>query len=151
MSGTLTPPLAELVEDFTTVTERERLDLLLELARELPPLPERLAGHQAEAMERVAECQSPLFLAVDVDGDGPDAPVHLHFDAPAEAPTTRGFAGILHTGLDGRSAAEVLDVPDDFYLALGLGRAVSPLRLNGMAGMLARVKRQVRARQAAAV
>ena len=30
-----------------------------------------------------------------------DAVVHLFFSAPAEAPTTRGFAGILHEGLDG--------------------------------------------------
>ena len=48
------------------------------------------------------ECQSPLFLAVELErpaADG-DAVVHLYFSAPAEAPTTRGFAGILHEGLE---------------------------------------------------
>jgi cysteine desulfuration protein SufE len=74
----------------------------------------------------------------------PDRTVHLFFDAPPEAPTTRGFASIMQTGLDGEPAAEVLAVPNDFYLALGLGEAVSPLRLRGMAAMLARIKNQVR-------
>ncbi len=68
----------------------------------------------------------------------------LHFSAPAEAPTTRGFASILQQGLDGLSAQEILDVPDDFYASLGLAEAVSPLRLRGMSAMLTRIKRHLR-------
>ena len=137
--------LDELVDDFASVSARERLELLLELSDELPALPERYAGH-AEAMEQVHECQSPLFLAVEVDDD---RRVHVFFDAPPESPTTRGFAGILHTGLDGLAADEVLAVPDDAPYRFGLAEAVSPLRLRGMVAMLSRVKRQVRARLAA--
>jgi cysteine desulfuration protein SufE len=137
--------MAAIVDDFQAVSERERLQLLLEFSRELPALPSRLAGHR-DAMEPVPECQSPVFLLVEVDSsDG----VHLFFDAPAEAPTTRGFAGILREGLEGLSAPEVLAVPDDVPDRLGLSAAVSPLRLRGMAGMLARIKRQVRQKQAA--
>ena len=138
---TLPPQLAELVDDFGAVTPKERLELLLELSRELPELPPRYAD-AVDSMEQVHECQSPLFLAVEVD-DRQD--VHLFFSAPPEAPTTRGFASIMHTGLDGEPAADVLAVPDDFYVALGLAQAVSPLRLRGMAAMLARIKKQVRA------
>jgi len=136
--------LEELVEDFAAVGPKDRLQLLLELSGELPALPARLAGSR-DFMEQVHECQSPLFLAVEVSDD---ARVQLYFDAPLEAPTTRGFAGILHTGLDGEPAQAVLDVPDDFYVRLGLGEAVSPLRLRGMAAMLARIKRNVRERTA---
>lgn len=137
----LPAPLAEIVDEFRAVGTRERLQLLLEYSEEIPDLPERWAGHH-DAMEQVHECQSPLFLAVDVGDDGT---VRLWFDAPREAPTTRGFAGILHAGLDGLPAAVVLDVPDDAPMRLGLAEAVSPLRLRGMVGMLSRIKRQVRA------
>ncbi len=144
--GRLPPQLAELVEEFAEVGPKERLQLLLELSQELPPLPERYAD-AADTMEQVHECQSPLFLAVEVEPAG-DRRVHLYFSAPPEAPTTRGFASILRTGLEGEPAADVLAVPDDFYVSLGLGQAVSPLRLRGMAAMLARIKSQVRARVA---
>lgn len=136
----LPPKLAELVEDFSAVGVKDRLQLLLELSEELPALPARYDGHR-EDMEQVHECQTPLFLAVEVD----DAHrVHLFFDAPQEAPTTRGFASIMYNGLDGESAETVLAVPNDFYTALGLGEAVSPLRLRGMVAMLSRIKKQVR-------
>jgi cysteine desulfuration protein SufE len=144
LNGALPAALAEIVSDFREMPERQRLELLLEFSRDLPPLPERLAADDA-ALEPVAECQSPLFLIVEVDAPGrADSAVHLHFKAPAEAPTTRGFASILHAGLDGLPAAEVLAVPDDVPQRLGLAAAVSPLRLSGMAGMLYRIKRQVR-------
>jgi cysteine desulfuration protein SufE len=142
--GDLPAQLAEIVDDFRAMPERQRLELLLEFSRELPDLPERLAADRS-ALEPVVECQSPLFLLVEVDDAGsPDSPVRLFFSAPAEAPTTRGFASILFAGLDGLTAREVVAVPDDVPQRLGLAKAVSPLRLTGMAGMLARIKRQVR-------
>ncbi|OLT39399.1 cysteine desufuration protein SufE [Serinicoccus sp. CNJ-927] len=146
-SGALPEAMAELAEDFHAVSQPERLQLLLELSRELPGLPERYEGH-LDQMERVDECQSPLFLAVEVEDDA-ERTVRLFFDAPAEAPTTRGFAGILHEGLDGLGAQQVLDVPDDAPYRFGLAEAVSPLRMRGMVGMLGRIKRQVRLRSEA--
>jgi cysteine desulfuration protein SufE len=139
-AGTLNPRLQEIAEEFGAVGDRDRLQLLLEFSEDLPPLPARYAEHR-DRLEPVPECQSPLFLAVEVE---PDETVHLFFDAPREAPTTRGFAGILHAGLDGLSADEVLATPDEFTGQLGLQDLVSPLRLRGMAAMLGRIKRQVR-------
>ncbi len=139
-AGTLNPRLQEIVDDFNAVSGRDRLQLLLEYSQELPALPDRYTEDPA-LLEPVPECQTPLFLAVEVD---PDATVHLFFQAPAEAPTTRGFASILHAGLDGLDADEVLATPAEFSGQLGLADLVSPLRLRGMAAMLARIKRQVR-------
>ncbi|MEK6344557.1 MAG: SufE family protein, partial [Curtobacterium sp.] len=59
-------------------------------------------------------------------------------------PTTRGFASILAQGLSGLTVDEVLAVPADYPLTIGLSEAVSPLRIRGMVGMLGRVQRQVR-------
>ena len=143
----LPPALEEIAEDFSSASSPEKLQLLLEFSDELPELPERYRGHD-ELLERVPECQAPLFLVVEVSDD-PDREVHLFFHAPAESPTTRGFAGILHEGLDGLPAAEVLAVPDDAPYRFGLGAAVSPLRLRVMVAMLSRIKRQVRLRTAA--
>jgi cysteine desulfuration protein SufE len=143
-AATLNPRLQEIVDDFAAVGDKDRLQLLLEFSEELPGLPDRYAEHHG-LLEQVPECQSPLFLAVEV---GEDDTVHLFFDAPREAPTTRGFAGILHAGLDGMPADDVLATPAEFTGQLGLQQLLSPLRLRGMAAMLARVKRQIREKRA---
>ena len=149
--------LDEIARDFAALSARDRLTLLLDFSDELPALPERYEGHP-ELLERVDECQSPLFLAVEVEcatdpadatAGSQQATVRLFFQAPPEAPTTRGFAGILHEGLDGLTVAEVLAVPDNAPYRLGLGEAVSPLRLRGMVAMLGRIRRQVRIKSAA--
>ena len=142
----LPPSLREIADDFAELTAPERLQLLLEFSEGLPELPERYAG-SLDSMEQVHECQSPIFLAVEVGEEPADEPgrrpVHLFFSAPPEAPTTRGFAGILREGLDGLTVEEVLAVPEAAPYQFSLGEAVSPLRLRGMVGMLNRIKRQV--------
>jgi len=130
---------ADIRDDFLALDEPERLQLLLEFANDLPELPEHYREHP-DLLERVEECQSPVYIFTEVD----DGRVRLHATAPREAPTTRGFASILAHGVDGLSVAQVLDLPADFPSTLGLSNAVSPLRLRGMSGMLARIKRQLR-------
>ena len=145
-AATLPAPLAEIRDEFLALGLKDRLQLLLEFSNELPELPPRFADHP-DLLERVEECQSPVFLFVEVT----DGVVGVHATAPRESPTTRGFASILAQGLHGLAPEQVLaDVPDDYPQTLGLTEAVSPLRIRGMTGMLARVKRQVRARVAAA-
>jgi len=135
-----TDSIQELIADFGELSKNDKLNLLLEFSDNLPDLPARYADHP-DLLERVEECQSPVYLFVELD-DAND--VHLFFTAPAEAPTTRGFASVLHEALDGRSAETVLNLNPDFPDLLGLTEAVSPLRINGMRAMIARIKRQVR-------
>lgn len=144
MTDTALPAsLAEIRDDFLALDERSRLEMLLEFANELPELPERYRD-SPDLLERVVECQSPVFIFVEVE----DGVVHLHATAPKEAPTTRGFASILVQGIDGLGVDEVLAIPDDFPNTIGLTRAVSPLRIRGMTALLGRTKRQLRERLA---
>lgn len=127
------------IDDFKFLEERDRLQLLLEFSEKLPELEARF-GESPELLERVEECQSPVFIAVEGNAER----VSLHFSAPQEAPTTRGFASVLNAALNNQSAREILDLPDDFPSMLGLDRLISPLRVRGMRGMLARIKRRTR-------
>lgn len=144
MSTPLPAELQNTRDDFHALDLPDRLQLLLEFANELPELPERYREHP-DLLERVEECQSPVFIFVEVDDAGV---VRVHATAPKEAPTTRGFASILAQGLSDLTVEEVLAVPDDYPSELGLTEAVSPLRIRGMTGMLARIKRQVREKSA---
>ena len=137
--------LADIRDEFLELPESDRLQLLLEFSQELPPVPAEYENHP-ELYERVAECQSPVFIVIDVDADGI---VAMHATAPPEAPTTRGFASILAQGITGLTADEVLSIPADFPQSIGLTRVVSPLRISGMTGMLMRAKRQVLAKRTA--
>lgn len=146
MSATELPAqLAEIRDDFLELEQRDRLQLLLEFSNDLPELPKRYQDHP-DLFERVVECQSPVFIFVEVDDE---SAVHLYATAPRESPTTRGFASILAHGLDGLTVEQVLAVPDDYPHSIGLTQAVSPLRIRGMTAMLGRTKRQLRERAAA--
>lgn len=132
--------LSTIVDRFRRAPKELRAQALLQYAGKVPPLPEDMKKDHS-ALEQVPECQTPFFLATRVDGDGA---VHLFFDAPAESPTVRGFAGILREGLEGAPWQDVVAVPADFYAGMGLEAVVSPLRLRGMGAILARLKRQVK-------
>jgi cysteine desulfuration protein SufE len=134
----------QLIKDFEVLRDSERLDLLLEFSEALPPLPPRYADHP-ELLERVEECQSPIFLFVEIDAEGL---TRLFFSAPQESPTTRGFASLLFSVIDGLPVAEALEFDLDFPFKLSLSSAVSALRLRGMLGILSRIKRQLREKSA---
>jgi cysteine desulfuration protein SufE len=128
----------EIVDAFNEVPVSSKLELLLEYANSLPPLPERYADHP-ELLERVEECQSPVYLFVEVE----NGKANIFLTAPAEAPTTRGFASVLQLALDGQNLDAINTFSDQFIQDLKLSDLVSPLRIRGMHGMLTRIKRQV--------
>ncbi len=135
--------LQQIVDLFSSAPKELRLAVLLDYVDKVPALPVELRSEGA--LEQVHECQTPFFVAIAVR----ESVVELFFDAPPEAPTTRSYAGILYEGLNGANVEEVLSVPDDFYLAMGLGEVITPLRLRGMWAILGTVKRQIREKVAA--
>ena len=137
--------LQEIVDDFTESPRDMRMELLLDYADGLPKLPERYATGQ-RPLERIRECQTPFGVAIELEHNV----VRLFFDAPPQAPTTRGYAGILAAGLDGASPEEIAATPPDVYSRMLLDELITPLRLRGMSAILASVHRQVAQAQASA-
>ena len=136
---TLPARLEEVAQELRSLPPQLRVEALLDYSERMSAPPAHLR-EDPEQMEQVTECQTPFFVAVEVDDD---ARVTIHFDCPPDAPTQRGFAGLLAAGLNGATADEVLAVPSDLGARLGLGEAISTLRLQGLQAILARVQRQV--------
>jgi len=126
----------EIIEDFEISVGREKLELLLDYSQRMPPLPEHLS-QKHETMDQVRECMTPVF----VTAESQNGHMHFYFDVPAESPTVRGYAAMLAEGLDGVSPEEVLAVPADFYLQMGLDKVLTHQRLNGITAILAHMKR----------
>lgn len=135
----LPPQLQRIVELFSSAPKDIRIQALLDYSNRVPPLPDHLANNR-DKLEQVHECQTPFFLATEVDDDGH---VTIYFDCPPESPTVRGYAGILAEGLNGEEVATILAVPDDFYRGIGLEEVVTPQRLRGMGAIISRMKRQL--------
>ncbi|ACO46931.1 SufE family protein [Deinococcus deserti] len=138
-----TTPLPEklqsIVTMFRSAPKALRLQALLEYSRKLPALPEKYVEHP-EFMQPVPECTSPFFLVTERDDQGG---MNLFFKVPEEAPTVRGYAGILHEALSGEAPETILSVPDSFYLDMGLTELITPMRLRGMGAILKRLKSDV--------
>jgi cysteine desulfuration protein SufE len=129
--------LREIVDDFTLLEGQEKLEYLIELAERLPPLPDWLMARR-DSMELVHECMTPVFIHAEKDGDGR---LSFYLDAPPESPTVRGYATILQEGLTGTTLDEIMAVPTEFYLQMGLQQVLSGQRLTGIGAILAHMKR----------
>ena len=134
-NGNIPSRLQEIIEDFQWCEGKEKLELLLQFAESLLPIPEQLAAAN-EDLDQVHECMTPVFLCVEsIEGQ-----MYFYFDVPESSPTVRGFASMMMSGLNGCTPEEVLQVPGDFYLRMGLDGVLTHQRLNGLEAMLAHMK-----------
>ena len=136
MTEQLPERLQEIVADFSYCQGQEKLEYLLEYAEKLPPLPDWLREQRA-TMTHVHECMTPVFIYA----ENREGQLYYHFDIPPEAPTVRGFASLLHEGINGSTPTQILQIPDQFYLAMGLQHVITGQRLNGIGAMLIHMKR----------
>jgi cysteine desulfuration protein SufE len=120
---------------FKAADRATRLETLLDLARTLPPLPPEYL--EARESHRVPECQTPVFLWVDVE----DGAVRIAADVPRESPTVRGFVSLLVHGLEGATPDDVAALPDDLLHSLGLDEALGMMRTQGLTAIVRRIKR----------
>lgn len=134
--GSIPPRLQEIIDDFGWCEGREKLELLLEFSERLLPLPEWLHD-QRDAMEPVPECMTPVFVHAETQ----DGRMKFYFDVPPESPTVRGYAAIMAEGAAGAAPEEILSIPNDFFLKMGLQQVLTHQRMSGLASILAHMKR----------
>jgi cysteine desulfuration protein SufE len=135
------PSLDTVIPRFKAADRTTRLETLLDYSRKLPPLPERLEEEKARGEHRVHECQTPVFLWVELEAGR----VRIHADVPRESPTVRGFVSLLARSLDGAAPEDVAGVPDDLLDQLGLSETLGMTRTQGLTAILQRIKRSVAA------
>ncbi|HTS87063.1 MAG TPA: SufE family protein [Gemmatimonadales bacterium] len=128
--------LEKMVRRFQAADKQTRLEFLLDYSRKLPPLPARFHAARDQGLNRVPECQSPVFLFLEREGAG----VVLHADAPREAPTVRGFVSLLARVIHGSTPAEVAQLPGDLLDRLGLTEALGMTRMQGLTAMIGRIR-----------
>jgi cysteine desulfuration protein SufE len=127
------------LQRFQSLGREMRLQLLLQYAKKFPELPEDLKEARDAGLNRVQECQTPLFLWVSVR----DGKVWLFADVPPNAPTVRGFMGFLMESLNGQDPSLVRDLPDDLLDRMGIGEVLGIMRTQGLGSVIRRVKEDV--------
>jgi cysteine desulfuration protein SufE len=131
--------LDTIIGEFADLDSREKLELLLDFAAGLPPLPSEYQARKGTEDRRVHECQTPVFLWAEAT----DGTARLIAEVAPEAPTVKGFVAILADAIKGRPVAEVATLPDDILERMGLADVLGILRARGLRAILARVKREL--------
>lgn len=132
--------LEEILDNFQALEGEFRLELLLDYAEKLPPLPEKYQSLEEKTAHKVPECQTPVSLWVEVV----KGKVQIHAEAPRESPTVRGFVSLLISAFNGATPQEVLNAPADVLSRSGLAHAIGMVRTRGLSAILQRIKAEVR-------
>lgn len=132
------PTLDRIIDRFRGLDRQTRLELLLDYANRLPPLPERYRALRDQGVNRVPECQTPVFLFVELENGA----ARIHADVPREAPTVRGFVSLLIRGLADAGPDDLAALPNDLLERLNLTEALGMTRTQGLSAIVGRIKRE---------
>ncbi len=131
--------LNEIITEFADLDPRERLEMLLDYCENLPPLPEEYEAQRLAGEHRIQECQTPVFLWVKMHVGRVDLQAWV---AP-EAPTVKGFVGILRDAFHDQPPEVALNAPADLLKQLGLIEALGMTRTRGLSAVLFYLRKQV--------
>lgn len=123
-------------QELADLTPEERVEVLIELSNQLPGLSSARAATPFPETCRVQECQTPVYLWIDVA----EGRVSLEADVPRKSPTVRGLVTLVIDALQGASVEEVLSLPTNLLEELGLGEALGMTRQQGFRGVIMRIK-----------
>jgi cysteine desulfuration protein SufE len=124
----------------------DRYRYLIELGRELPPLPDAARN----AANKVQGCASQVWLDTAVRPDGATGPV-LMFVGDSDAHIVRGLIAVLFAIYSGKSARDILSTDAvALFEGMGLREHLTPQRSNGFRSMVERIRSDARAALATA-
>jgi cysteine desulfuration protein SufE len=139
LQGEIADELDELAAEFEVLGDwEERYRYVIDLGRDLAPLSD---AERSDA-NKVRGCASQVWLVTEPQADGT-----LRFRGDSDAHIVRGLIAIVLRLFSGRRPDEILafDAPAAFE-TLGLKGALSQQRSNGLASMVARIRRDAGAR-----
>lgn len=134
------PPLSEILEEYQLVDREDRYRLLIDLGRQLEPMPDALKSDAT----KVRGCSASVWVYPRLmEG-------RLHFLADSNAAITKGIVALVLSAVQDRPAAEVAKLDVAQALApFELSKHLSANRTQGVPNMIALV-RQTAERYAAA-
>jgi len=139
---TIETALAELRDEFELLGDwEERYRYVIELGKDLAPL----TDEERTDPYKVRGCASQVWLVTEPGADGT-----LAFRGDSDAHIVRGLIAIVLRLYSGRTPAQILafDAKAAFE-QLGLAGALSTQRSNGLASMVARIRRDAETAMAA--
>ncbi len=124
--------LADILEEYEFLDADERYRLLIELGRELEPMPEALKTDAT----RVLGCSASVWVYPTTAPDG-----ELHFLADSNAAITKGIIALVLSAVQDRPAADVAGMDVAAALApFDLKNQLSSNRTQGVPNMIALIR-----------
>ena len=126
------PALADVLQDYELLDSEDRYRLLIELGRDLEPMPDALKTDAT----KVRGCAASVWVYPQRSADG-----RLHFLADSNAAITKGIVALVLTAVQDRPADEVAQMDVAAALApFDLPRQLSANRTQGIPNMIALVR-----------
>jgi cysteine desulfuration protein SufE len=125
------PPLLDILEEYQMLEGEDRYRLLIDLGRELEPMPDALKTDAT----KVRGCSASVWVYPTVDSG------RLHFLADSNAAITKGIVALILSAVQDKSSTEVADL--DVHAALApfeLSKHLSANRTQGIPNMIALIK-----------
>jgi cysteine desulfuration protein SufE len=134
------PPLNDILEEYQLVDAEDRYRLLIDLGRQLEPMPDALKTDAT----KVRGCSASVWVYPTADNG------RLHVLADSNAAITKGVVALVLAAVQDKPAAEVAQLDVAEYLKpFELSQHLSANRTQGVPNMIALV-RQTAERYAAA-
>src|SRR3954454_21805100 len=125
------PPLSDLLEEYQLVEAEDRYRLLIDLGRQLEPMPDALKTDAT----KVSGCSASVWL-YPTASEG-----RLHFLADSNAAITKGIVALVLSAVQDKPAAEVAVMDVNQALApFELSKHLSANRTQGVPNMIALVR-----------